>query len=192
MSRISLSIRRLALATGLPIGFGACGGSIQLPDPVFVNFVDTVELYSLRGTPVPTASAFDIVRGFPARMELGDEFDFAFDFGDGDTAIMIPAQVLGIPFESGVQPMDEAFDDILIAPLDEYIEDSIMSVDVGTVFAGRSRLSADFCSTFVGALPRYAKFEVLAIDRVEGKITLKYLVDFNCGYRSLEPGLPEQ
>ena len=192
MSRISLSIRRLALATGLPIGFGACGGSIQLPDPVFVNFVDTVELYSLRGTPVPTASAFDIVRGFPARMELGDEFDFAFDFGDGDTAIMIPGQVLGIPVESGVQPMDEAFDDILIAPLDEYIEDSIMSVDVGTVFAGRSRLSADFCSTFVGALPRYAKFEVLAIDRVEGKITLKYLVDFNCGYRSLEPGLPEQ
>ncbi len=88
--------------------------------------------------------------------------------------------------------MDEAFDDILIAPLDEYIEDSIMSVDVGTVFAGRSRLSPDFCSTFVGALPRYAKFEVLAIDRVEGKITLKYLVDFNCGYRSLEPGLPEQ
>ena len=192
MSRISLSIRRLALATGLPIGFGACGGSIQLPDPVFVNFVDTVELYSLRGTPVPTASAFDIVRGFPARMELGDEFDFAFDFGDGDTAIMIPGQVLGIPVESGVQPMDEAFDDILIAPLDEYIEDSIMSVDSGTVFAGRSRLSADFCSTFVGALPRYAKFEVLAIDRVEGKITLKYLVDFNCGYRSLEPGLPEQ
>lgn len=88
--------------------------------------------------------------------------------------------------------MDEAFDDILVAPLDEYIEDSIMSVDSGTVFAGRSRLSADFCSTFVGALPRYAKFEVLAIDRVEGKITLKYLVDFNCGYRSLEPGLPEQ
>ncbi len=177
---------------GLAIGFGACGGGIQLPNPTFINFVDTLELYSLRGTPVPTASAFDIVRGFPARMELGDEFDFAFDFSDGDTAIMIPGQALGIPVESGVQPMDRAFDDILIAPVDDYIDDSIMSVDVGTVFAGRSRLAPDFCSAFLGALPRFAKFEVLAIDRVEGKITLKYLVNFNCGYRSLEPGLPEQ
>ncbi len=192
MSNISLSVRRLALAMGLAIGFGACGGGIQLPNPTFINFVDTLELYSLRGTPVPTASAFDIVRGFPARMELGDEFDFAFDFSDGDTAIMIPGQALGIPVESGVQPMDRAFDDILIAPVDDYIDDSIMSVDVGTVFAGRSRLAPDFCSAFLGALPRFAKFEVLAIDRVEGKITLKYLVNFNCGYRSLEPGLPEQ
>ena len=192
MSRISLSIRRLALAMGLAIGFGACGGGIQLPKPTFLNFVDTLELYSLRGTPVPTASAFDIVRGFPARMELGDEFDFAFDFSDGGTAIMIPGQALGIPVESGLQPMELAFDDILIAPIDDYVDDSIMSVDVGTVFAGRSRLAPDFCSAFLGALPRYAKFEVLAIDPVEGKITLKYLVNFNCGYRSLEPGLPEQ
>ena len=192
MSNISLSVRRLALAMGLAIGFGACGGGIQLPNPTFINFVDTLELYSLRGTPVPTASAFDIVRGFPARMELGDEFDFAFDFSDGDTAIMIPGQALGIPIESGVQPVDRAFDDILIAPVDDYIDDSIMSVEVGTVFAGRSRLAPDFCSAFLGALPRFAKFEVLAIDRVEGKITLKYLVNFNCGYRSLEPGLPEQ
>jgi hypothetical protein len=182
----------LPLAVGVAIGFGACSGSVQLPNPTFINFVDTLELYSLRGTPVPTVSAFDIVRGFPARIELGDEFDFAFDFSDGDTAILIPGQVLGIPIESGVQPMDRAFDDILMAPIDEYIEDSIMSVDVGTVFAGRSRLAPDFCSAFLGALPRFAKFEVLAIDRVEGKITLKYLVNFNCGYRSLEPGLPEQ
>ncbi len=192
MSRISLSIRRLPLAIGFAIGFGACSGGVQLPNPTFINFVDTLELYSLRGTPVPTVSAFDIVRGFAARIELGDEFDFAFDFSDGDTAILIPGQALGIPIESGVQPMDQAFDDILIAPISDYIEDSIMSVDVGAVFAGRSRLAPDFCSAFLGALPRYAKFEVLAIDRVEGKITLKYLVNFNCGYRSLEPGLPEQ
>jgi len=177
---------------GFAIGFGACSGSVQLPNPTFINFVDTLELYSLRGTPVPTASAFDIVRGFPARMELEEEFDFAFDFSDGDTAIIVPGQALGIPIESGVQPMDRAFDDILIAPVEDYIDDSIMSVDVGTVFAGRSRRAPDFCSAFLGALSRYAKFEVLAIDRVEGKITLKYLVDFNCGYRGLEPGLPEQ
>lgn len=192
MSRISLPIRRLRLAMGFAIGFGACSGSVQLPNPTFINFVDTLELYSLRGTPVPTASAFDIVRGFPARMELEEEFDFAFDFSDGDTAIIVPGQALGIPIESGVQPMDRAFDDILIAPVEDYIDDSIMSVDVGTVFAGRSRRAPDFCSAFLGALSRYAKFEVLAIDRVEGKITLKYLVDFNCGYRGLEPGLPEQ
>ena len=192
MSRISLSILRLALAAALIFGSGACGGSVQLPDPIFINFVDTLELHALRSTPVPSASAFDIVGGFLARIELGDQFDFAFDFGDSDEAIMIPGQTLGIPVESGVQPLDQAFDDVLLGPLDDYVEDSIISVEVGTVFAGRSRLAADFCSTFLGALPRYAKFEVLAIDRVEDSITLKYLVNFNCGYRSLEPGLPVQ
>ena len=192
MSRISLSIRRLALAIVLGVGSGACSGSVQLPDPVFINFIDTTELYALTSTPVPSASAFDIVGGFPARIELGDPFDFAFDFDESEAAIVIPGQTLGIPVESGVQPADRAFDDILIAPIEDYIEDSIITLDVGTVFTGRSRLATDFCSTFLGALPRYGKFEVLAIDRVEGKITLKYLVNFNCGYRSLEPGLPVQ
>ena len=192
MSRISLSLLRLGLVGGLVSILEACGSSVNLPDPTFLNFVDTTVLYSLRGTPVPTASAFDIVRGFPARMEAGDDFDFAFDFNDGDSATIVPGQALGIPVESGVQIHGGAFDDLILGPLEDYIEDSVITVDVNTVFAARSRLAIDFCPTFLGALPRYAKFDVIAIDRTAGTITLAYMVNFNCGYRSLEPGIPER
>ncbi len=192
MSRISLSVLRLGIFGALITTLGACSSSVNLPDPTFINFIDTTELYALRGTSVPTASAFDIVRGFPARMELGDAFDFAFDFDDSGTATIVPGRTLGIPVESGVQIHDGTFNDLILGPLEDYIEDSIMTVDVNTVFAARSRLAADFCSAFLGALPRYAKFNVIAIDPNVGTITLEYMVNFNCGYRSLAPGIPER
>lgn len=183
---------RLGPAGSLVLALHGCGGDVALPDPTFINFVDTTVLYGLTTTPIPHASAFDVVLGFPARIELGDDFDFAFDFDAADVPTIIPGRTLGIPIESGVQPVEEAFDDLLLGPLEDYIEDSIMTVQIGDVFAARSRLAADFCSAFLGERPRYAKFHVIAIDRAEGSITLEYLVNFNCGYRSLEPGLPEK
>jgi hypothetical protein len=40
-------------------------------------------------------------------------------------------------------------------------------------------------------LPRYGKFQVLAIDPAQRTVTLEFLIDRNCGYRGLEPGLPD-
>jgi hypothetical protein len=56
------------------------------------------------------------------------------------------------------------------------------------VFVARSRVSSLYC-VYV-AVPRYGKFLVLSIDPTARSITMQALVDLNCGYRGLEPGLP--
>jgi hypothetical protein len=42
-------------------------------------------------------------------------------------------------------------------------------------------------------VPRYAKIEVLELNLAPDtlRITLQLLDNFNCGYRGLEPGLPD-
>jgi hypothetical protein len=60
----------------------------------------------------------------------------------------------------------------------------------GTLFVIRSRSSNVQCA-FSGGLPRYGKFHVLGVDLVARTVTLEMLVDLNCGYRGLEPGIPE-
>jgi hypothetical protein len=67
----------------------------------------------------------------------------------------------------------------------------VLAIDVGTVFLARSRSVPDGCSAITGALPRYGKFEVLSIDAAERVVTLQTLINVNCGYRQLEPGLPD-
>jgi hypothetical protein len=42
----------------------------------------------------------------------------------------------------------------------------------------------------VGLVFYYGKAHVLAIDTLARRIDLEMLVDQNCGYRGLEPGLP--
>ena len=60
---------------------------------------------------------------------------------------------------------------------------------MGSVFVIRSRPFIVGCE-LTGELPRYGKFHVLAVDPVARSLKLETLVNQNCGYRSLEPGLP--
>jgi hypothetical protein len=40
-------------------------------------------------------------------------------------------------------------------------------------------------------LPKYAKLEVLSFDDVTRIVTFRIITDDNCGFRGLEPGLPD-
>ncbi|HXV86182.1 MAG TPA: hypothetical protein VD793_05770, partial [Gemmatimonadales bacterium] len=59
-----------------------------------------------------------------------------------------------------------------------------------TVFLARSRASFGGC-LYLGSVPRYGKFRVVGIDLTVRSITLETLVNLNCGFKSLEAGLPE-
>ncbi len=117
-------------------------------------------------------------------------FDFAFDIDSTGVAMILPATVLGIPTEAGVQIVEQPFDDIVTAPTDGFVSDSAISITVETVFVARSRASTELCSVFIGSLPRYGKFRILALDMNERTVTFETLVDVNCGFLGLEPGLP--
>ncbi len=190
MKRISFSHFWLSASVSLALwGAVACGDSLGLPPASFPNFVDTVTLFALRGTPITTPSAYDILTRTAARTDTGAVFDFAFDFDSTGAAVLFPAGVLGLPPEAGLQLSTETFESIVRAPTDEYVVDSVLTISVGNVFIGRSRNSAVLC-VFLGALPRYGKFRVLDVNRQDRTVTLESLVDLNCGFRGLEPGFP--
>jgi hypothetical protein len=189
MPRISLSSLCLALAAGAVLTV-ACGNDVNLPPATVENTVDTAEVFALRGTAIGTPSAFDVASALPVLPELGDPFDFAFDIDSTGAAIFYPSGLLGGSTTAGIHRASDTFDEIRRAPLEDYVTDSIVAIATGMVLVVRSRAVSAGCSAVTGALPRYGKFEVLSIDAGSRTVTLKMLVDLNCGYRELVPGVP--
>jgi hypothetical protein len=189
MRAISLRHRRFSLP--LLAAAMACGSDSRLPPAQFENVVDTVVLYALTGTPIPTPSGFDGVRGIPVRTDLNLPFDFAVDLDASNVLYLMPAGTLGYAEEPGLLVTADSFDGVSFAPLQGYVPDTVRTADVGTVFVLRSRATSELCAQ-ASALPRYSKFHVLGIDLPQRAITLEVLVDRNCGYRGLQPGLPTE
>lgn len=181
----------LALALMAPAVLSGCGEDFRLPPATLETEEFTLTLYALTGTPVGTASAYDLVFLSPVRTDRSTAFDFAVDMvtdASSDTvALVIPRGATGLSVDGGVQKVALSYDALLLAPEDGYVEDSALTVDVGDVLAFASRRQN--CN-FGIARPHYAKALVEAIDRDLRTIQLKVRVDPNCGYRGLDAGLP--
>ena len=179
--------------SGTLLVVAACNNPLALPPAVDGNFIDTLTLSALRGTPIAAPSGYNIAFRLPARTDRGTEpFDFAFDIDPSGTPLIFTTGALGLGVSSAIQMSDKAFADIRIAPLDDYERDSSLAVGLDSIFVVRSTPTTLGCVIFIGALPRYGKSRVLAIDPNTRQITLEALVNVNCGYRGLEPGLPTQ
>ncbi len=189
---IRISFRHICLgvvASALVIAAHACGDSLGLPPPQFENRVDTVTLHALTGTDIVLPSAYDLISRTTARTDQAQPFDIAFELDADGRALIFPARALGQINDAALQVSSETFGAITTAPLEGYQADSAQAVTAETVFIVRSRFDAAFC-VFLGAIPRYGKFRVLAVDPTTRTITLEALVNQNCGFRSLAPGLP--
>jgi len=186
MSRIRSLLGLLALAAA-----AACGDDDSLPDPTSSNFVDTVRVGSLTDTPVSTASGFAVNVRSPVRTDLDANFDFAYDIqGPAETGlkVILPRAALGITSntaaEPGVMRRDEAFDAIEAAPSNGYVTEDSVPVALGDVYVVRSRVVCEI------GVPVYAKIEIIGFE--DNSLVLKRLSNLNCGYRGLEPGLPDR
>ncbi len=183
MPRFSLFLLAFVGSAALGCGDPFAGTATQQ------NFVDTVTLYALRNTSIRLPSAYSLLDLLPVRTDTTSEFDFAVDIDDAGSALIYPAGALGLSPEPGVQIMDRAFDDVKSAPLDGYVTEDSITVQEDQVFVVRSRATVRFC-VFFASLPRYGKFRVLEINETDRSIVLEALVDLNCGFRGLEPGIP--
>ena len=176
---------------GVVLFSAGCDNTLALPPATTANIIDTVTLHALQGTPINAASGFDVTLGLTARTDRQSEgFDIAFDIDDEGRALIFTTGALGLDVRSAIQMADRAFEDIVIAPLDGYELDSALVVGVDSVFIVRSRPTSLGCVFFLGQLPRYGKFHVLDLNLETRQITLENLVNINCGYRSLEFGVP--
>lgn len=174
----------------LAAGVWACDSANTLAPATNANFVDSAELGALTGTPLNVPSAFSIVERLAVRTDRSAAFDFAFDITVDGQPVLVPLVVLGITSTSGVnsglQHTDQAFDEIDLAAQNGYVTTANVPVAVGDVLFARSRLA---CSGL--GVPQYAKLEVKSIDLATRRIQFRYLANNNCGYRSLQPGVPE-
>ncbi len=183
---------RPLLVLGLALT-AACGDPFALPRANLPNVVDTVSLYALSGTPPRTPSGY-YLGNFPAPPEPvliqdGRTFDFAVDLDSAHRPVLLPTGALRLGRGSGAQLTTLPFDSIRIAPDRGFQLDSGVTVDVGGRAIVHSRGAT--CNFGIPAV-YYAKLQILAVDTAARRIDFQILVDTNCGYRGLEPGVPSR
>ena len=177
------------LGSALAVAAAACDESTGLPDPGTPNVEDTVSLFALDGTPLAAPSGYNIQTRQTLRTDQTTQFDFAFNITPAGQAVLLPTGALGLGSGSGIQVQGVPFDSVKTAPSGAYADTVAVSVDSGTVAVVHSRASQ---CLFGAVVFYYGKVEVLVIDTVARRIDLRVLVDQNCGYRDLEPGLPRR
>lgn len=181
----SFSLILLAGAVAVVACSDANGPTATVP-----NAERTDTLWALVGTPVSTPSGYSVDGSRRVRTDLITDFDFAYNVEADGRHVLLPRAALGIDTSNAVNPgfrrMTEAFEAITLAPSDGYTVDDQVVIEVGDRLVVRGRITCTL------GLPKYAKMEILQLDAVVRIVTFRILTDDNCGFRSLEPGVPER
>jgi hypothetical protein len=168
----------------------ACSDDNSLGTPAFTNAERTDTLYALLGTPVQTPSAYSIQGSRRVRTDTTSNFDFAYNIQQDGSHVFVPRAVLGINPTASVNPglllRTQTYDAITEAPSNGYVTDQVVPFAVGDRYVVRSRVTCTI------GVPTYAKLEVLAVDDLARTVTFRILTDDNCGFKGLEPGLPDR
>jgi hypothetical protein len=183
-------MRTLDRCFALLLAAAACSDSNGLPDPTLTNVERSETLYALVGTPVSTPSGYALDGSRRIRTDMSVEFDFAYNVESDGRQLFIPRAALGIDTSASLNPgfqrRSETFEAITVAPSIGFITDQVVQFAVGDRFVVRSRITCTI------GVPKYAKLEVTAFDVVARTVTFRVLTNENCGFRGLEPGLPDR
>ncbi len=184
VSRSGVALVALAIATA------ACSDSNSLGPATDPNIIDTVTIYALQGTPITSPSGFSVADRIAVRTDQSSAFDFAFNIDNSGQPVFLPLFVLGLSGTTanpGLKATTKTFDEITLADRDNYVTQDTVAFSEGDRFMARSRV---VCTSL--SVPRYGKIEVLSVDPIARSVTFRYLIDVNCGYVGLEPGIPEE
>ena len=173
----------------LALGGIACSDSNGLPNATIENIERTDTLWALVGTPVATPSGYSVDGSRRVRTDLSVDFDFAYNETAG-AHVFLPRAALGIDTANAAKPgfqlRNESFEAITLAPSDGYITDVPVPIAVGQRYVVRSRVTCQI------GVPKYAKLEILSFDEGTRVVSFRILANDNCGFKSLEPGLPDR
>jgi hypothetical protein len=180
---------------GLALVFAAataCGDANLLPPAQLGVRDDTVTLWALTGTSIQLPSAYDVVLGTVARTDRTPDFDLAFDFvydslKHDTVAAFMPRGALGLSADGGLLQVATRFDSLYAAPGSGYDAYKTVFLDTTTVVVVRSRTQV--CNFGISS-GYYAKIRPLTISRTYRNIIMRLVTDPNCGYHSLQPGIP--
>jgi hypothetical protein len=181
------SMRFIPLYLALLVA-AACSDDNGLPDATLNNLERTDTLYALVGTPITTPSAYALEGNRRIRTDISTDFDFAYNVEPDGRHVLVPRAVLGISesVNPGFQASTATFEAIHDAPSNGYITDAVIPIAVGERYVVRSRIT---CASI--GVPKYGKVEIISFDDVARTVAFRILTNDNCGFKGLEPGLPD-
>ena len=178
----------------LTAGVAACGDDSFTGVATNPNDTHTVTLYALTGTPSILPAAYFFINETPVRPQLvgagTTNFEVAFDISPNNEVLLMPARTLvaaapATVYSVGLQKSALPFESITRAPDQGYIRDSVLTAQQGDVYI--VQLVHSGC-TFLE--PVYAKMSIDSVVVAERRLVLSVMVNRNCGFRGLTPGLP--
>lgn len=155
---------------------------LPVPEESIETWLFTIEDGALRDP-----SALDLARRIPGRVRTHESPDWDFELRrseQGQIQFVPRNVVLGTSGSAGLQRVDDAFEELDVAPGGGYRTDAALPVEVSGVYAVRSRNDPRTRITCF----RYMKMEVLEVDQEAGRVTFRFLGNPNCGRRTLVPG----
>lgn len=167
-----------------------CQDPFERPPAAFVNRDDTVSVYAITGTPLFRPSGYVLLFRVPVRLDQVSSFDFAFHIDQNGRAAFLPFELVARTGRTsgnpGLLPSQSAFEAITDAEQTGYVTSDTVYITEGQRLFARSAVDP---GCFIG-VPYYAKLEVITIDTVNRGVRFRIMVNVNCGYRGLQPGLP--
>lgn len=141
-------------------------------------------LFDFQTSSLRDPSAFDVISRQAVRTDQSSGWDFLLAGVEGGFELRPRSLVLDVTATSGLQRFDGGFEQLRVAPEGGYVTDDPVSVEVGAVYAARSRQNPAFAISCL----RFLKFEVVSIDPEAGSLTIRHIGNPNCGRRTLIAG----
>jgi hypothetical protein len=190
-----MKLRILSLGVlGAAIASSACTDPIHITAQDAVA-IDTVTVFALSGTSPAQPSGLDIFTRQSIIVDGLAAFDLAFDIVSPTQVRILPVRFV-VTSPSGVRNVGiikhpGSFAQLLNAPSGGYQTDSSIVVVPGDLVAIQTTRAFpnEFCQYAISPYI-YAKLSVISIDMATRTIQFELGMDPNCGFRSLQPGIP--
>jgi hypothetical protein len=158
---------------------------------------DLYTIFALSGTPPAYPSGLNTVARAATRVDGNGNFDVAFDINSDGNVVLYPVKLVVSSLEGdrpvGLKKVDAPFDSVTSAPTGTYQTDSALVVGRGQVIVVEAHRggSRDLCAFNIS--PNiYSKILIDSVDVANRTISIKTVMDPNCGFRSFAAGIPAQ
>lgn len=157
---------------------------------------DVYTVFALTGTPAAYPSGINTYVRAAVRVDGIGNFDVAFDIDNQGRAVLYPVQKVVSSLSGarrvGLRKVTGTFESVTLAPTGTYA-DSVIVASEGDVVVVQSirNGSGDACQFDISPYI-YTKMLVDSIAVDARTITVKTVLDPNCGFRSFESGVPSR